>query len=226
MVPPSWWTLSAIEHHGDKPLLLAWLELQKLIVNLNLYEVKWLLTPLLSQWHWLQHSLICRTIYTHRHSSWSSTTSTTPIPAVITKPWGHCHLANAHVVIDWAHVEGGPAHTVGCTVNALQVSQNPGPVVLHKTSVPQGWITVSKQGGKSHDSTEAASLGKWGHMWGTQCWNSQQSVIRSVCDWLVHPSTAGQLLGGISLRRGSQGTSSLPPGSKEFQGIPKVPPSS
>jgi len=33
-------------------------------------------------------------------------------------------------------------------------------------------------------------------------------------------------LGGISLGRGSQGTSSLPLGSEEFQGIPKVPPSS
>jgi len=36
----------------------------------------------------------------------------------------------------------------------------------------------------------------------------------------------GPILGGISLGRGSQGTSSLPPGSEEFQGIPKVPPSS
>ena len=33
-------------------------------------------------------------------------------------------------------------------------------------------------------------------------------------------------LGGISLGRGSQGTSSLPLGSEEFLGIPKVPPSS
>jgi len=33
-------------------------------------------------------------------------------------------------------------------------------------------------------------------------------------------------LGGISLGRGSQGTSSLPVGSEEFLGIPKVPPSS
>jgi len=33
-------------------------------------------------------------------------------------------------------------------------------------------------------------------------------------------------LGGISLGRGSQGTSSLPRGSEEFLGIPKVPPSS
>jgi len=33
-------------------------------------------------------------------------------------------------------------------------------------------------------------------------------------------------LGGISLGRGSQGTSSLPTGSEEFLGIPKVPPSS
>jgi len=32
--------------------------------------------------------------------------------------------------------------------------------------------------------------------------------------------------GGISLGRGSQGTSSLPLGSEEFQGIPEVPPSS
>jgi len=39
-------------------------------------------------------------------------------------------------------------------------------------------------------------------------------------------STAGHGLGGISLGRGSQGTSSLPVGSEEFLGIPKVPPSS
>jgi len=34
------------------------------------------------------------------------------------------------------------------------------------------------------------------------------------------------ILGGISLGRGSQGTSSLPLGSEEFLGIPKVPTSS
>jgi len=39
-------------------------------------------------------------------------------------------------------------------------------------------------------------------------------------------SILGMGLGGISLGRGSQGTSSLPIGSEEFLGIPKVPPSS
>jgi len=44
--------------------------------------------------------------------------------------------------------------------------------------------------------------------------------------WYHSYCTRSHALGGISLGRGSQGSSSLPLGSEELQGVPKVPPSS